>query len=58
MTQSPPPRGDAPFTYDPVIDHFAQWQSTRPKKGKTPPFLINEVLLIDEIIPSPWPRVL
>lgn len=44
-----PSRGNPPFTLDQVVDHFAQWRSTRPKKGKTPPFLIDEALaLIDD----------
>ena len=50
MTPSPSPsRGIPPFTLDQVVDHFAQWRSTRPNKGKTPPFLINEALtLLDD----------
>jgi hypothetical protein len=49
MTQPPPPRGNPPFTLDQVIDHFAQWRSTRPKKGKTTPFLIDEAItLLDD----------
>lgn len=45
MTLSPS-RGKLPFTLDQVVDHFAQWRSTRPKKGKTPPFLIDEALAL------------
>lgn len=49
MTQPPPPRGNPPFTLDQVVDHFAHWRSTRAKKGKTPPFLIDEALaLLDD----------
>lgn len=49
MTESPPPRGNPSVTSDQSVDHFMQWRSTRPKKEKTPPFLINGArALIDD----------